>query len=94
MTRLGVPESSLNKLGLLKAAGALGMLVGIGVPLSGTAAAVGLIMFFVVAVITHLRARDHSFGLAVAFLLLATTALVLDLYARGSAALTLGAWIE
>jgi hypothetical protein len=66
-------------LGILKAAGATGLLVGIGVPLIGTAAAIGLILFFVGAIIIHLRARDYSLGPAVAFLLLAVAALVLRL---------------
>src|SRR5437870_1870694 len=79
MARAGVPESWMTMLGILKAAGALGLLVGIGVPLIGTAAAVGLVLFFVGAIITHLRARDYSFGLAVVFLLLALAALVLRL---------------
>ena len=82
MAKAGVPESWMTMLGILKAAGALGLLVGIGVPLIGTAAAIGLIVFFVAAIITHLRARDYSFGLAVVFLLLAVAALVLGLYAR------------
>lgn len=56
---------------------ALGLLVGVGVPLIGTAVAVGLILFFVGAIITHLRARDYSFALAVVFLLLAVATLVL-----------------
>jgi len=77
MAKAGVPDSWITMLGTLKAAGALGLLVGIGVPLIGTAAAVGLILFFVGAIITHLRARDYSFGLAVVFLLLAVAALVL-----------------
>src|SRR5437667_742383 len=77
MAKAGVPDSWITILGTLKAAGALGLLVGIGVPLIGTAAAVGLILFFVGAIITHLRARDYSFGLAVVFLLLAVAALVL-----------------
>jgi hypothetical protein len=89
MARAGVPESWITKLGILKAAGALGLLVGIGVPLIGTAAAVGLILFFVAAIITHLRARDYSLGLAVVFLLLAAAALTLGLYARDSVTLTL-----
>ena len=63
-------------LGILKAAGAA-LLIGIGVPLIGTAAATGLTLFFVGAIITHLRARDYSFGLAVVFLLLVVAALVL-----------------
>jgi len=80
MAKAGVPESWMTMLGILKAAGALGLLVGIGVPLIGTVAAVGLILFFVAAIITHLRAHDYSFGLAVVFLLLlAVAALVLRL---------------
>ena len=79
MARVGVPESWITILGILKAAGALGLLIGIGVPLIGIAAGVGLVLFFVAAIITHLRARDYSFGLAVVFLLLAGTALVLRL---------------
>jgi DoxX-like family len=79
MARAGVPQSWLAKLGILKAAGALGLLLGIGVPLIGTAAAAGLVLFFVAAIVTHLRARDYSFGLAVVFLLLAAGALVLKL---------------
>ena len=78
--RLSVPESWLSMLGILKAAGALGLLLGlIGVPLVGTAAAIGLVLFFVGAIIAHLRARDYSIGPAAAYLLLAVAALVLDL---------------
>ena len=77
MDKVGVPQSWISTLGILKAAGAIGMLIGIGVPLIGTAAAMGLVLFFVGAIITHLRARDYSFGLAVVFLLLAVAALML-----------------
>ncbi len=35
MAKAGVPESWITMLGILKAAGALGLLVGIGVPLIG-----------------------------------------------------------
>ncbi|PYS70989.1 MAG: hypothetical protein DMF73_11705 [Acidobacteria bacterium] len=79
MARVGVPDSWITILGILKAAGALGLLIGIGVPLIGIAAGVGLVLFFVAAIITHLRARDYSFGLAVIFLLLAVAALILRL---------------
>ena len=81
MAKAGVSDSSITVLGTLKGAGALGLLVGIGVPLIGTAAAIGLILFFVGAIITHLRAQDYSFGLAIVFLLLAVAALVLRLLA-------------
>ena len=62
-----------------KAAGALGLLAGIGVPVIGIAAAVGFILFFVGAIITHLRGRDYSLGPAIVFLLLAIAALALRL---------------
>ena len=60
MAQLGVPESSLPILGTLKAAGAVGLLVGIGVPLIGVLAAAGLTLFFIAALSTHIRAHDHS----------------------------------
>jgi DoxX-like protein len=85
MNELGVPESSLPIMGVLKAAGALGLLIGIGVPLIGIAAAAGLTLFFVGAVITHLRARDLSLGngVPVTFLVVVVAALVLGIYGRG-----------
>jgi hypothetical protein len=79
MADVGVPESWLPLLGALKAAGALGLLVGLGVPVIGIAAAGGLVLFFVAAIYTHLRVGDHSIGLAAGFLSLAATALVLRL---------------
>ena len=79
MAKAGVSESWITMLGIPKAAGALGLLIGISAPPMGTAAAVSLVLFFVGAIITHLRARDYSFGLAMVFLLLAVTALVLRL---------------
>ena len=77
MARLGVPESWLLILGILKAAGALGLLVGIGIPAIGVAASLSLALFFVAAIITHLRARDYSLGPAIVFLLLVVAALAL-----------------
>ena len=45
------------------------------------AAAIGLVLFFVGSIITHLRARDYGqqFGLAIGFFLLAASTLVLSL---------------
>src|SRR6266516_6971005 len=79
MGRVGVPESWITMLGILKAAGALGLLIGIWVPLIGTAAAIGLVLFFVGAIITHLRARHFPFSLAVVFPPVAGGALVVGL---------------
>lgn len=84
MARVGVPESWLTTIGALKTAGAIGLLLGLlGVPLIGTAAAIGLVIFFVGAISAHVRARDYSpqCGLAAGFLLLAAATFVLDLVA-------------
>jgi DoxX-like family len=54
---VGVPLSSLPLLATLKTAGVAGLLLGLlGVPIVGIAAAVGLILFFTGALITHMRA--------------------------------------
>ena len=86
MTKLGVPESALPILGTLKVAGALGLLIGIAVPAIGVAAALGLTLFFIGAVCTHIRAHDFTLGSGapVAFLLVAVAALVLGIYGRGN----------
>ena len=81
MERAGVPESWLTfPIGTLKTLGAIGLLLGlVGVPLVGEAAAAGLILFFVCAIYTHVRAHDYSpqFGLAIGFFALATATLAL-----------------
>jgi hypothetical protein len=87
MQRAGVPVSWLTfPIGTLKTAGAVGLLLGlVGVPYVGTAAAIGLILFFVCALYTHIRAADYSpqFGLACGFLALAVASLSLGLASSG-----------
>jgi hypothetical protein len=80
----GVPERWLVfPIGIPKLAGACGLLLGLlGVPYVGTAAAIGLILYFVCAVYTHLRVSDYAFQFYLAscvFLPLATATLVLGL---------------
>src|SRR6266436_3822527 len=75
MAKVGVSESWITTLGILKAAGALGLLIGIGAPAVGITAAAGLVLFFIAAIFTHVRGHDYSFGLAIVFLLLAIAAL-------------------
>jgi hypothetical protein len=77
MALAGVPESRLPMLGTLKAAGAIGLLVGLGVPWIGRAAAVGVVLYFVGAIMTHLRARDYTLAPASTFALLAVATLAL-----------------
>jgi hypothetical protein len=80
MVKAGVPESWLTfPIGTLKTAGAVGLLIGlVGVPVFGAAAAIGLVLFFVCALYTHVRAHDYSaqFGLAIFFLAMAVSSLV------------------
>jgi DoxX-like family len=77
---VGVPESWLTTLGLLKGAGAVGLLLGLlGVPLVGPAAAIGLTLFFVGAIVTHLRAHNYALHFPGAYLLLACSSLLTNL---------------
>jgi exosortase/archaeosortase len=60
MRKYGVPESWLFLLGVLLGSGALGLLIGIGVHVIGSAAAIGLIAYFIGAFVTTARARAWS----------------------------------
>jgi hypothetical protein len=59
-TKWGGSPSWLVTLGILKAAGALGLLLGIGVTPIGVAAALGLVLFFVGAIAVVMRAGWYS----------------------------------
>ncbi len=52
----GILHSWLYSLGAPKAAGAVGLLIGIGVPLIGVSASVGLVGYFIGAIITVVHA--------------------------------------
>jgi hypothetical protein len=80
--QVGVPQSWLPRLAALKAAGAIGLVLGLaGVPVLGIAAAAGLVLFFIGAIIAHLRARVYYnlafpggyLALSIASLVLAVT---------------------
>lgn len=80
--RTRVPESWMVPLGVLLAAGALGLLAGLVVPVLGTLAGAGLVLYFLAALGFHLRARDHRLGGWAAFLALAVAALAVNLLHR------------
>ncbi|MGH3677789.1 MAG: DoxX family protein [Mycobacterium sp.] len=88
MAKADVPLTWLTfPIGTLKTAGALGLAAGLAFPPLGVAAAIGLVLFFVCAVYTHIRAEDYGpqFFLAIGFLALNVAALVVALaYAGGS----------
>ncbi|SDD37195.1 DoxX family protein [Glycomyces harbinensis] len=54
---VGVPDSWLPFLGFVKGAAAAGLAVGLFWRPLGIAAAVGLVVFFVLAMVAHVRAR-------------------------------------
>lgn len=77
--QVGVAPRWVPVLGALKAAGAVGLLLGLlGVPLVGALAAGCLILFFIGAVAFHVRARVfHNIAAPGIFLALAIACLVL-----------------
>ena len=77
LTGLGVPESWIPRLAAVELAGGIGLLVGLAVAPIGIAAAIGLICYFVGAVITHIRANDNQIAAPIAFACMAVAALVL-----------------
>ncbi|MER5642364.1 DoxX family protein [Kitasatospora sp. NPDC002227] len=55
-----VPEAAWVWLGLAKGAGAAGLVLGLFVPVIGTLAAIGLVLYFTGAALTVLRARSYA----------------------------------
>lgn len=80
--RLRISRRWMVPFGILLAAGAVGLLLGMAMPMVGAAAATGLIVYFVCAVAAHLRVHDTKVGGALLFLLQAVVALVTDVSRR------------
>lgn len=78
LVEYGVPQSWWTPLGLAKAAGSIGLIVGLWIPAVGVAAAIGLILYFTGAVVTVLRARSYK-TVAFPILYLAPVAVALSL---------------
>jgi hypothetical protein len=76
--RVRVPRGWMVPLGTLLACGAVGLLTGFAVPVLGLAAAIGLVLYFICAVTSHLRVGDRQIGGPVFFLLLAVAALSIN----------------
>lgn len=77
MAKVGVPDSWMPRLAALKAAGAIGLIAGLWLSPLGIAAAIGVTLYFIGAVITHLRAKDYELAPAAVLTLVAAAALVL-----------------
>jgi len=75
---VGVPLDYFPLLAACEFAGALGLLLGIWLPWAGLAAGSGLVIYFVGAVVSHLRVGDFKgIGPAVFMLMVAAGALAL-----------------
>lgn len=77
--KVRVPQKWMIPFGVLLASGAAGLLLGLAVPALGTAAAIGLVVYFVCAMGAHIRVRDPQIGGAVSFLVLSVAALIAGL---------------
>ena len=74
-----VSQKWMIPFGILLASGAVGLMAGFAVPALGTAAAIGLVVYFICALGAHIRVHDPQIAGAVSFLVLAVAALIADL---------------
>jgi hypothetical protein len=77
-----VPQFWMLPLGALLGAGALGLVAGFAVPPLGVSAATGLVLYFIGAIIAHLRVGDVHLGRATAFLALTAATLAVTVAYR------------
>ncbi|MGW4718546.1 DoxX family protein [Nocardia sp. NPDC004260] len=76
MRAYGIPDSWLTPLAVIKALGGAGLLAGLAFPPIGAAAAAGLMLYFVGAVLTVVRARHYThIAYPLPYLLLAAASL-------------------
>jgi hypothetical protein len=78
-----LPRSWMPMLGSLLAAGSLGVLAGFAVPLLGRLAAAGLVLYFVGALVAHLRVGSRQLVGWTVFFSTAVAALAVNLGYHG-----------
>lgn len=76
--RLQISHRWIPVLGTLLGAAAAGLLIGIAVPIVGVLASGGLFLYFIGALIAHLRVRDLQLGGWAVLFVLSTAALVVN----------------
>jgi DoxX-like family len=80
MKRLNIPQTWLRTLGVLKGAGAVGLLAGLMMPKTGIVSGVCLVIFFLGAIVFTLRARFFAhLTYPLVWLVLVTASLALRL---------------
>lgn len=80
LTRVGVAPARIPLLGILQILGAIGVVLGIWVPVLGVVSALCLTLYYLGAVFAHLRIKDTAAGTAPAtvLFLVALVATVLE----------------
>ena len=73
---LGLDNRQIRLLGTIEIFGALGLLVGIWLPILGLLAAIGFVLYFLGAAIAHLRAKQSGKVMAPALVLLVLSIIV------------------
>jgi len=74
-----LPLSWMPRLGIVLAAGSVGLLAGFAVPLVGLLAAAGLVLYFIGALIAHMRVGSRNLVGWAVFFVSAVATLVLNL---------------
>jgi DoxX-like protein len=74
-----LPRTWVPALGMLLAAGSLGLLAGFAVPMLGSLAAAGLVLYFLGALVAHLRVGSRRLVGWVVFFSTAVAALTVNL---------------
>jgi protein-S-isoprenylcysteine O-methyltransferase Ste14 len=78
LSKVGVPEKAYPPLAACEFAGAIGLVAGIWWPPLGIAAAIGVLLYFILAVARHVQKRDAN-GMTPAAVLLMLSAAALGL---------------
>lgn len=78
-----LPQSWMPMLGTILAAGSLGLLAGFAVPLLGELAAAGLVLYFVGALVAHLRVGSRNLAGWAVFFVTVVAALVVNVAYHG-----------
>ena len=76
LRQLGITDSQIRTLGIIEVLGALGLLVGIWIPILGLLAAIGFVLYFLGALIKHVRAKDAAKDMGPALILLVLSIIV------------------
>ncbi|MEY2523511.1 MAG: hypothetical protein QOJ66_2076 [Ilumatobacteraceae bacterium] len=77
MTKVGVPADKVWLLAAAELAAAVGLVVGLFWSPIGIAAAIGVIVYFLCAVVSHVRVHDERLEAAAILLLVGVAALIL-----------------